>query len=59
MTVQVPMVEAMVALVLVDALMQQQAQCGLFPVGMNGSGGSAPNGGGSANRLGKRLDTPI
>jgi hypothetical protein len=46
------MVEARVALVLVDALMQQQAQCGLFPVDMNGGGS------GSANRLGKRLDTP-
>lgn len=28
---QVPMVEAMVALVLADALMQQEAQCSLFP----------------------------
>lgn len=28
----VPMVEAMVALVLVDALMQQKAQCDLFPL---------------------------
>ena len=27
----VPMVEAMVALVLVDALMQHSAQCNLFP----------------------------
>ena len=27
----VPMVEAMVALTLADALMLQQAQCGLFP----------------------------
>jgi chorismate synthase len=27
----VPMVEAMMALVLVDALMQQEAQCNLFP----------------------------
>lgn len=29
----VPMVEAMVALVLVDHLMQQYAQCELFPMG--------------------------
>lgn len=34
----VPMVEAMVALVLVDALMQQKAQCDLFPLDAQLSG---------------------
>lgn len=40
----VPMVEAMIALVLVDALMQQKAQCDLFPPDNNQS-----------NPLGKKL----
>lgn len=46
----VPMVESMVSLVLVDALMQQQAQCGLFPEPEEGGLGSNP--------LGKKLDMP-
>lgn len=46
----VPMVESMIALVLVDALMQQQAQCGLFPEPGQGALG--------ANELGKKLDIP-
>jgi chorismate synthase len=46
----VPMVESMIALVLVDALMQQQAQCGLFPEPDQGALG--------ANELGKKLDLP-
>lgn len=50
----VPMVEAMVAIVLVDALMQQIAQCNLFPVDAKFDGvekdSAAP-----ANTLGKKL----
>jgi hypothetical protein len=49
------MVESMMALVLVDALMQQEAQCSLFPRG-------AANGADAAdlriNPLGKKLDSP-
>lgn len=37
----VPMVEAMVALTLVDALMMQQAQCELFP--NDGAADTLPN----------------
>lgn len=43
----VPMVESMVALVLVDALMQQKAQCELFPFDSQAQG--------AANKLGKSL----
>mmetsp|Transcript_14024 Transcript_14024/g.23348 ORF Transcript_14024/g.23348 Transcript_14024/m.23348 type:complete len:438 (-) Transcript_14024:223-1536(-) len=64
----VPMVEAMVALVLVDALMQQQAQCTLFPrdqtfdqedEGINNNTSSAPNPDNNdamSNALGKQLE---
>merc|ERR1711871_138286 len=46
----VPMVESMVALVLADALMQQHAQCGLFPEPKEGRL--------SSNVLGKKLNAP-
>lgn len=42
----VPMVEAMVAVTLVDALMQHHAQCELFPVDKN------------QDKLGKKLRRP-
>lgn len=44
----VPMVESMVALVLVDHLMQQKAQCGLLPISQTDDLG--------ANGLGKQLN---
>ena len=49
----VPMVESMVALVLVDQLMQHIAQCNLFamPVEVNEAGEEV----GKANKLGKKL----
>lgn len=49
----VPMVESMVALVLVDALMQQAAQCQLFPddSDFDGEGSSA-----LTNHLGRKLE---
>lgn len=49
----VPMVEAMVALVLVDALMQQKAQCDLFPAVNSGTENIAMQN--MANPLGKKL----
>ena len=57
------MVEAMVALVLVDALLQQKAQCELFPLGETfgqGDSSSAPAAAAAAaapaaNKLGKKL----
>lgn len=49
MCVQVPMVESMMALVLADALMQQQAQCNLFPRTSNDI---------QINPLGKKLEAP-
>lgn len=51
----VPMVESMMALVLVDALMQQEAQCSLFPRGA-ASGADAANL--HINPLGKQLESP-
>jgi chorismate synthase len=48
----VPMVEAMVALVLVDALMQHKAQCDLFP---RDADLSAEDAGALQNKLGKKL----
>lgn len=51
----VPMVEAMVALVLVDALMQQAAQCELFPVDANFDGKASEATPRTANPLGKKL----
>ena len=48
----VPMVESMVALVLVDALMQQIAQCDLFPADAAIPGATV---GYTANPLGKKL----
>lgn len=48
----VPMVEAMVALVLVDALMQQKAQCDLFPEDAEFPGVKLSP---KANSLGKKL----
>jgi chorismate synthase len=50
----VPMVESMVALVLVDALMQHIAQCDLFDRDVNFDE-SQPNVANSANVLGKKL----
>jgi chorismate synthase len=47
------MVESMVALTLVDALMQQKAQCELFPADADFEG--APPRGVPANVLGKKL----
>ena len=49
----VPMVESMVALVLVDALMQHVAQCDLFPRGVNLNDGSKVDN--QSNPLGKLL----
>lgn len=52
----VPMVEAMVALVLVDALMQQTAQCNLFsPETVFDERASSPASAAS-NPLGKKLE---
>lgn len=48
-----PMVEAMVALVLVDALMQQKAQCELFPLEQTFGAEAASTT--PANPLGKKL----
>ena len=50
----VPMVEAMVALVLADALMSQAAQCGVFPKGAFAAQGYG-DGADSINQLGKKL----
>mmetsp|Transcript_1661 Transcript_1661/g.1809 ORF Transcript_1661/g.1809 Transcript_1661/m.1809 type:complete len:442 (+) Transcript_1661:71-1396(+) len=49
----VPMVEAMMAIVLVDALMQHEAQCNLFPADAKFEG--ARDTGVPANTLGKKL----
>ena len=46
------MVESMVALVLLDGLMQQRAQCQLFDADEAFPGGKAPL---AANPLGKKL----
>ena len=49
----VPMVEAMVSLVILDALMQQKSQCGLFDIdkSLDGEGANKPQ----MNPLGKKL----
>lgn len=49
----VPMVESMVALVLVDALMQHHAQCNLFPRDYNFNVGSDSTSDSLPNKLGK------
>jgi len=53
----VPMVESMVALVLIDALMQHNAQCNLFPNSVTSSSMSVDSDIVEAlpNRLGKLL----
>ena len=55
----VPMVEAMVALVLVDALMQHHAQCNLFPSDVDFTQNSSLEDGTTTsslpNPLGKKL----
>ena len=52
----VPMVESMVALVLVDALMQHQAQCQLFPQAANLKSTAGSSHACVENPFGKRLD---
>ena len=51
----VPMVEAMVALVIIDALMQHKAQCDLFSADINLADGSVVDQAEKSNRLGKKL----